>query len=200
MVSEIATVILAGGRSSRIGSYKPLLKLAGRPLISYAVEVARFTTDSPYILVSSPDQAKTLMNLDCTGKTTFLVDPEGSDGPFSVLASLSRIPEDLIFLMGCDTPFLEPRLPVILHHHLGDSSAVVPMWSNGYLEPLAALYRRKVLSEVRSVRSFRETLAKIGAKTVSIESLGVRPESFFNINTLSDLEEAELMIKILGEH
>jgi len=74
------------------------------------------------------------------------------------------------------------------------------MWSNGYLEPLAALYRRKVLSEVRSVRSFREILAKIGAKTVSIESLGVRPESFFNINTLSDLEEAELMLKILGEH
>lgn len=74
------------------------------------------------------------------------------------------------------------------------------MWSNGYLEPLAALYRKKALSEARSARSFREILVKIGAKTVSIETLGIRPESFFNINTLSDLKEGERMLKILGEH
>jgi len=200
LVRDIAVVILAGGRSSRVGSYKPLLKLACRPLISYAIETARFTTESPYIIVSSPDQAKALMHLDCVDKTTILVDPEGSDGPLSAVASLSRIYEDFIFLMGCDTPFLEPCLPIILHHHLGSSSAVVPMWSNGYLEPLAALYRRKVLSTARSSKSFREILVRIGAKTVSIEKLGIRPESFFNINTLSDLKKAELLLKILGKN
>ncbi|MCQ5363055.1 MAG: molybdenum cofactor guanylyltransferase [Candidatus Methanomethylicia archaeon] len=200
MVRDIAVVILAGGRSSRVGSYKPLLELAGRPLISYAIEFALFTTESPYIIVSSSAQAKTLMDLNCVGKTTIIVDPEGSEGPFSAVASLSRIHEDFIFLIGCDTPFLEPRLPIILHHHLGNSSGVVPMWPNGYLEPLAALYRRKVLSEVRSAKSFREILDIIGAKKVSIEKLGIRPESFFNINTLSDLKKAELFLNIFGKH
>ncbi|MCX8181696.1 MAG: molybdenum cofactor guanylyltransferase [Candidatus Methanomethyliaceae archaeon] len=195
MVLDIAAVILAGGRSSRIGSYKPLLKLAGRPLISYAIEIARFTAESPYILVSSPEQAEVLMQLECTDNATFLTDPEDSDGPFSVVKSLSKVNENLIFLMGCDTPFLERRLPLILHQHLGNSSAVVPMWPNGYLEPLAALYSKKSLSGIISAKSFREIVAKIGARTVEIGVLGVLPESFFNINTLSDLKKAELMLK-----
>ncbi|MDH5811591.1 MAG: molybdenum cofactor guanylyltransferase [Candidatus Methanomethylicaceae archaeon] len=195
MVHDIAVVILAGGRSSRIGGFKPLLKLAGRPLISYALEIARFTVSSPYILVSNQEQAIILKQLDCTENAKFLTDPEGSIGPYSVVKSSSKINEGLIFLMGCDTPFLDPRLPLILLHHIDNSPAVVPIWPNGYLEPLAALYRKKPLSEINFITSFREIVAKIGAKTVGIEVLGVQSKSFFNINTWSDLKKAELMLK-----
>lgn len=194
MVHDLAAVILAGGRSSRLGTFKPIVKLAGRPLISYAIEIAVFTS-KPYVLVSSHEQSEMIRGVIGERRATIINEPKETVRPFRFIAALSTIPEDLIFLMGCDTPFLDPRLPTLLLQHIGDSSAVVPVWSNGYLEPLAALYRKEPLSEINSATSFREILAKIDAKTVSIETLGVRPESFFNINTPSDLRKAQTMLR-----
>lgn len=123
MDNDIAILILAGGRSSRIGRFKPLIELAGRPLISYVMEIAKFTVDQPYILVSGSDQAKALAQAEGTDDAIFLTDPENCDGPLSAITSLPKIDGDLIFLMGSDTPFIEPRLPTILRKHI-DSSPV----------------------------------------------------------------------------
>ncbi|MGQ9759826.1 MAG: molybdenum cofactor guanylyltransferase [Candidatus Methanomethylicaceae archaeon] len=197
MVEEIATVILAGGRSSRFGEFKPTARLSTRPLISYAIEIARVSSPHPYILVSSKEQAETIRETIGSNDVIIMTEPEGVDQRLRIPASLSALSEVFIFLMGCDTPFLDPRLPLILRDRIGTSPAIIPIWPNGYLEPLAALYRRISLSGVGPISSFREIALKIGAKTVDMDALRVRPESFFNINTPSDLKRAEMILRTL---
>ncbi|MGC8935745.1 MAG: molybdenum cofactor guanylyltransferase [Candidatus Methanomethylicaceae archaeon] len=211
MVHEIAAVILAGGRSSRLGAFKPLVRLAGKPLICYSLEIASFTSE-PYIIVSNSAQSEAIMEVigkkrakiiveskerveEAEDHDTYHNNEENKDRPLHFTSAISRVYEDLIFLMACDTPFLDPLLPKLLSLHIGDSSAVVPAWPNGYLEPLAALYRKEPLSKMNSATTFRDLLFKIGARTVAIEILGVSPESFLNINTPSDLERAEAFLR-----
>ena len=49
--------ILAGGRSTRMGSDKALLNYAGRPLIAHAVAVLQDAGLTPHILGTRPDLA-----------------------------------------------------------------------------------------------------------------------------------------------
>ena len=48
---EIAAIVLAAGRSSRMGAHKLLLPLGGRPLLTYAVEAACASSTAPVVIV-----------------------------------------------------------------------------------------------------------------------------------------------------
>ncbi len=49
--TTIAAIVLAAGRSSRMGRHKLLLPLGGRPLVSYAVEAASASVADPVLIV-----------------------------------------------------------------------------------------------------------------------------------------------------
>ena len=50
---RVAAIVLAAGRSSRMGEHKLLLPLGGRPLVTYAVDAvsARLTTSELQLLI-----------------------------------------------------------------------------------------------------------------------------------------------------
>jgi molybdenum cofactor cytidylyltransferase len=49
--TTIAAIVLAAGRSSRMGRHKMLLPLGGRPLVSYSVEAASASEADPVLVV-----------------------------------------------------------------------------------------------------------------------------------------------------
>lgn len=53
--AKIAAIVLAAGRSSRMGAHKLLLPLGGRPLVSYAVGAALGSAASPVVVVLGHD-------------------------------------------------------------------------------------------------------------------------------------------------
>lgn len=198
MTDQIAVVVVAGGESTRLGTFKPLAPFKGRPLISWILDIAFEVSPNVYILLKNPEQASMLKDaLSGRGAKTILEPPEGPTYPASLTRCLSEVSENLIFLMGCDTPLLDPKLPRLLQDRMGSSSAAVPVWPNGYVEPLAALYRKCSLPQ-DEVKNMRELLRIMEAKLVKIEDLGVKPASFFNINSKEDLELAGIMLQILS--
>jgi len=193
---DIATVILAGGNSSRIKGFKPLIKLLGRPLILYSIDIAHHISKNCYIIVKNHRQYLRLKDIIENKNVHVIIEPKKTNGFHSLFSALSTINHEFLFLIGCDTPLLEPTLPFLLYRHIGDFPAVVPGWSDGKLEPLAALYRKECFLKDFVPHSFHEFLMKIGAKIIYIDDLKINPISFFNINTIKDLEKIEDYINI----
>jgi molybdopterin-guanine dinucleotide biosynthesis protein A len=94
----ISGYVLAGGRSSRMGTDKAFLQLAGKPLIAHAVAKLRRICADVHILGSSPalaDYAPLVpdLHLDC--------------GPVGgIEAALAHSPRDWNLILPVDVPFL----------------------------------------------------------------------------------------------
>jgi len=171
--------------------FKPLAQLGGRPLISYALDCASRAATSTYVLLKSQSQADRLQGIISGFSASVILDNITLSFPSSLVWSMRQVSEDMIFLMGCDTPFLDSRLPRLLLSRIGSSGAAVPAWPNGYAEPMMALYLRSRLPLGYAIPNMRSILQAMGACFVKIVDLGLDPESFLNINSPSDLRVAE---------
>lgn len=159
-------VILAGGRSSRIGEPKALLPLAGEPLL---VHVARALAPScdELLVVAAPAHAQPerlqhglrqalrsvarrwrslggRTRAELRPRVRLVHDASAHRGPVAGLArALAAARGDLAFVAACDAPFLSSALVARLFARASASAQpdlVIVRW-RGYLEPLVAVYR-----------------------------------------------------------
>jgi len=109
---QIAAVILAAGQSSRMGTNKLVLEIAGKPMLRRVAEAAIASRAHPVVAVLGndfPDVARTLDGLDVV-----LVDsPDFRDGISSSLrAGIAALPESVggaMILLG-DMPAMSASL------------------------------------------------------------------------------------------
>lgn len=194
----LAVAIAAGGDSRRFGRPKASALLGGAPLLSYSIKFAYEVSDSVYLLLRDRNQ---ISNLGISETPVIMYDCRSDSIASRIASSLRRIPEELIFLMGCDMPFLDTRLPGILVSKIGSHGVAVPAWSNGFIEPMAAVYSKSRLpggSSAKRIKSMRDLIAGCDPIFVSIENEGIPPASFFNINSPEDLMRAESALHSLA--
>lgn len=162
-----SAVILAGGRSSRIGTPKALLDLAGEPMLRHVARALAPSCDE-LLVVAAPSSAQPAAlreglarevralarrwpalhgaaRPDALRPRVRLVhDARPHLGPVSGLASaLARARGAVAFVAACDVPFLAPALVAALLERAEATphhDVVVPRW-RGYLEPLLTVYR-----------------------------------------------------------
>lgn len=196
MADQIAVVVVAGGESTELGTFKPLATLKGRPLISWTLDIALGISPNVYILLKNRGQESLLKEALGESCAKIIFEPAGENTfPASLAQSLSDLPQDLIFLMGCDTPMLNPRLPLLLHERIGSSSAAVPVWPNGNIEPFAALYRKASFPRAK-ISGMQELLKLMKVKYIKIDDLGIHPATFFKINSKEELDIAGIMMQM----
>ncbi|MEN3007438.1 MAG: NTP transferase domain-containing protein, partial [Candidatus Methanosuratincola petrocarbonis] len=166
----------------------------GATLLEYALQYAFGIGDEVYLLARDP--AGFPPSIFSDGRSPRLVlDDDHGGFPDRIVGSLRKIQGDLIFLMGCDMPFLDPRLPSVLLSKIGDHGAAVPAWQNGYLEPLAALYRASALPSRHGIPCVRKLCLMMDPVFVRMEDAGIPSWTFLNINTKEDLLQAELILR-----
>lgn len=185
--SDVTGIILAGGKSRRMGHEKGLVEFHGKPLIHYALKLLSQFTDHILISSSNPDYLKFGFEL--------VSDEISGQGPAAGLAaslSYSMTPWNLV--LACDLPFLESELIQNLFAQAENSLAVIPM-HNGVLEPLAALYHKDLAPVFEaSVYSGNLSLHKILA-TCKVNYLDAVPlirkfpQMFTNINSLKEIDQ-----------
>ena len=183
--SEITGIILAGGKSSRMGREKGLVEFQGKPLIQYGIDLLSQFTDRVLISSSNSDY----LNFGCETVPDEII----GQGPAAGLAAslkFSATPWNLV--IACDLPFLEPELILNLFTHVKNSMAVLPT-HDGVYEPLAALYHKDLSSIFEtSVYSGNLALHKILA-TCPVHYLNAEPlmrlypHLFSNFNTLNEI-------------
>ncbi|MCX6219991.1 MAG: molybdenum cofactor guanylyltransferase [Bacteroidia bacterium] len=132
--SDITGILLAGGKSSRMGQEKGLVEFRGKPLIQYGIELLSSFTDRIVIGSSNSDYQ--------TFGCELIPDEVTGLGPAAGLAAVlknSSTPWNIV--LACDLPFLEGEFIEKLLNAASNYQAVVPI-HNGNMEPLAALYHR----------------------------------------------------------
>jgi len=178
----VTTVILAGGKGSRIGGDKGLRLLHGRPLIAWVLDVIQ--AQSGEVLLSA--NGEEYSNFDCP---VIFDQPSGWAGPLAGLQSaLSRAQYDWVASVPCDTPFLPKDLIEKLLAAAGSTEAAVAV-VKGRRQPVIALYRKNVLAKLDAYLAAGER--KVGDWLDSLQINEVvfdDAEAFININTQEELE------------
>jgi len=129
-------VLLAGGRSSRMGADKAMLVFQGRPLAAGPLEVLRSVAG--HVVVASGD-GKRLGWLEAEGVEQ-VADPVPDAGPLSgLVAGLECARTPLVAVLAVDMPFASAAVLRLLARLWDGHDAVVPVTEAG-LEPLHAVY------------------------------------------------------------
>jgi len=183
----VTGVILAGGKSARMGHNKSLLPYRGKPLIASIYQVMAELFRDVVVVTNDPADYDFL---PCPKTADIHV---GKGSMAGVHAGLSWSATRWIFVVGCDMPFIEPRLVRYLAARLGDEAALVPQSAAG-LEPLHAFYSRDALPLLDAALSSArvrliDILAQLPAKVIpAAEIAAISPDyrSFVNLNTPED--------------
>ncbi|MEB3279348.1 MAG: molybdenum cofactor guanylyltransferase [Lyngbya sp.] len=191
--SAIAALILAGGKSSRMGRDKALIEWEGKPFLTRVCQVAGCCCSSVYVLTSWPERYRDIVS----ESVQFL--PESSpvgQGPLVALTDgLTQIDAEWVLLLACDLPQLQPEILQDWMSQLTEVSqstlAVVPRQESGW-EPLCGFYRRTALTALQAFiqqggRSFQTWLSQVPVHPLRLGQT-ITP-MLFNCNTPQDLRE-----------
>lgn len=192
MGSRIAAsaVVLAGGRSSRMGTEKAALRFGDSTLLGRIVaELATVFDD--IVIVASPHGE---VALHPESPVTLIRDEREYEGPAGALArGLAAARHDSAFGCACDLPMLSARVASAMVSMLGGYDAVIAE-VGGNLQPLHAAYRRRCAAAfdamiARGVKRLRAIAGEVRVRTLAEdEARAIDPDlaSFANINTPED--------------
>ena len=188
---SIAALVLAGGKSSRMGRDKALIPWHGVPLLQRTCKVANECCPQVYILTPWPDRYRSFLS----PKYRFLPESKPSNGPLVGLADgLAQVNSDWVLLLACDMPLLETVIIQLWINKLyiipKDTLALVPKQADRW-EPLCAFYRKEALPELQQFlhqggRSFQSWFERIPVQAIPIGELAAKMLS--NCNTHEDLD------------
>jgi len=137
-----AGVVLAGGRSSRMGTPKAALEWHGSTLLGRTAGIVARAVNGPVVVVSAAGQDPP----DLPKQATVVEDPRQGKGPVqgiaAGLAALSGQAE-AAFISSTDLPFLHPvfiRRVLRVLDERDDTDVALPV-VRGFPQPLAAGYR-----------------------------------------------------------
>ena len=195
-------VVLAGGRSQRMGRSKCRMELSGRPLFEYPV-LALDGLCSRCIVVEN-ERSSDSCNVPCT----VVQDLVAGAGPLGgIYTGLAASDSWLNLVVAGDMPYASPQLAAAMEAYaLHDGLDIVYPNIDGLLEPLFAIYSKRVVSVARALldagrHSVRELFAGARLRVGVVDRQFVmrydrKLMSFFNVNTPDDLIMARLMMHV----
>ena len=191
MLPDLTVAILAGGKSSRMGTDKSFVRVLGRPLIEDVLAQVAGIGAETIILTNRPDDYRTL---GVPLFTDVLPDKGALGGIYTALHSSSQ---PYTLCVACDMPFVVHPLLDYLISLIPEGDAVVPRL-NGEAEPFRAIYSRACLAPIRAaldagkmrVISFFPDVRVRFVDAAEMDRFDPQHLSFFNVTTPEDLEQA----------
>jgi Molybdopterin-guanine dinucleotide biosynthesis protein A len=188
-------VVLAGGKSERMGRDKAFLVHRGKPFVFLVVRSALEVAEKVVVCIGNKNKEDFLRVLP--NGVLVVNDSVNFGTPLSgIFTGFTLLKQGYCAVVACDMPLLKKQLLVHLFELAKGYDAAVPLWKDGALEPLLAVYRiEATLSAIkhavkRGEFSPRQVVLHLkNVRYVDIEELrAVDPklESFLNINTPED--------------
>ena len=146
-MADAAGIVLAGGRSSRMGRPKAALEWHGSTLLRRVSGVVGRAVGGPVIVVRAPGQELPPLPAD----VRVVEDAREGRGPLQGLAAglaAARDEADAAYASSTDVPLLHPRFVRRVVDALEDDVDVVLPEVGGFPQPLAAVYRTELADVV----------------------------------------------------
>jgi molybdopterin-guanine dinucleotide biosynthesis protein A len=188
--ADVTAFILAGGKSTRMGTDKAFVEYDGRTLLVRTLDLARSVTADVRIVGSAEKFA---------AFAPVVEDIFRDSGPLGGIHAALRVsPSELNLMLAVDTPFISPAfLRYLIQQAQGarEATVVVPR-SGGVRQPLCAVYSREFASAAESAlragrnridRLFDEVRTRV-IEQEELEGAGFSSALFRNLNTPEELE------------
>jgi molybdopterin-guanine dinucleotide biosynthesis protein A len=194
-LTSCAGVVLAGGKSERMGTEKAALPIGGEALLTRIVRRLRLALPAVYIVGPSHLTA-------FTPETPVFPDDFPGLGPLGGLSTaLTHVSSQHIFVVGCDMPFVAPALVGAMARYASAQleADVVALRTARGVEPLHAVYTTMcalLVQERIAAADGRSLVALLGGLRVKElpASIVARYDptglSTFNANSPEDWREA----------
>ena len=193
VMQPITGIILAGGKSSRMGSDKALLPINGVPMLRLVCDRALSICDRIYVVTPWRERYQHIIPARCQ----FIdeVQPQGeANAPILGFAQgLAQVTTEWVLLLACDLPQLQVDVLQEWVKQLDNCSAIalLPRHAKGW-EPLCGFYHRDsltILTEFINTgeRSFQHWLQQQTVQVLTIPNA----QMLFNCNTPDDVVAME---------
>jgi molybdopterin-guanine dinucleotide biosynthesis protein A len=189
-----SAVILAGGKSKRLGQDKALLRVEGQTLLARTVHTLAALSDDLVVVANHPDRYGTL------ALPVRLVPDErpGFGSLMGIYSGLRAARQPHVLVVACDMPFLNMDLLRFMLSLAHGQDVVVPRLGD-FLEPLHAIYSRACLLPIagqleqkrRQIIGFFDQVRVRYVEEDEIDRFDPQHLSFMNVNTPQDWERVQ---------
>src|SRR4051794_27364230 len=216
-MAETAGIVLAGGRSTRMGSPKAALEWHGSTLLRRITGIVGRAVDGPVVVVRAPGQALPAL----PDGVEVVDDARGGRGRLQGLSAglaAVRAEAPAAYASSTDVPLLHPRFVRCVVAALDDATDIVLPEVGGFPQPLAAVYRtelvdlvERLIAEDRMRPAFlfeacrvRRLDAEALLADAALAALDPGLESVLNLNEPADYDAArarpapEVTVRVFG--
>lgn len=195
VIGEVSGVVLAGGKSKRMGMDKRHLSVHGKPLLDRVTSVLLELFPEVLLVLAEEDISK---QDDRIRIVTDLVPGCAAVGGLYTGLYHSRHPH--VFVVACDMPFINPAVIELFLQKVDATDIVLAQLVTG-LQPLHGLYSKhcqpflKAMIDARDLRlqniADQQGLAVHRISEAEIKPLDPQLLSFLNLNSPADIELAQ---------
>jgi molybdopterin-guanine dinucleotide biosynthesis protein A len=192
---EVTGIILAGGKSARMGTDKGLQELCGKPLISYTIQVLSELCST--ILISTSSDVYRSFGYQTVADEIPGIGPMG--GIYSALKQ-SKTRKNLV--LSCDLPFVSVELLSYILNNSQGYQVAVPWEGDQHYEPLCGFYNLSILDQMNIYIQNNNYKLPDLFETITINRLIINnkldfysEDLFLNVNSNHDLALAENLMK-----
>ncbi len=196
---NVTGVVLAGGKSRRMGEDKRFLTVGEETLLTRTTSVMAKLFSEVLIVIAQDSPPLTVSG--CMVHRDLIADCGSLGGLYTGLAKATK---DRVFVVACDMPFLNPGMIRWFVDRDPAADIVMARLPTG-LQPLHALYSKRALPVLERMVTTHALKIQQIASEPSLQTTVVLPtewgerdalaQSFQNVNTPADLEAARAAIR-----
>jgi len=181
--NNITGIILAGGKSSRMGSDKGLVRLNGKPFIAHIIAILKPLVKD--VIIVSNNSAYDVFNLK---RVNDIIE---NSGPLAGLhTGLFHSETESNLVLSCDIPLISAAVLEKLIRNSDDRFEIVQIKSQDKTMPLIALYKKQCMHLClellqKGEKRLRTAVQQFKTKTINLDS--ELDQDVFNINTTQQL-------------
>lgn len=196
MITDVTGVLLAGGKSRRMGEDKRFLLVGGQPLYERSLAALRLIFQEVRIVIAQD-------SLPLPSDVPVLRDLVPNCGTLGgIFTGLKEAGTAHIFTVACDMPFLNPMVIRYLVSLKNQADAVIVRLRHG-VQPTHAVYSRQCLPvfeemvgagrlKVQDIVGHRSLAVRV-VEYDELREIDPEGHSFLNVNTPADLEAVRLL-------
>lgn len=195
MNTRLSAMILTGGSSSRFGSDK------SQAVVGQLTLVENLLSSLPpdlEIVIVGPQMKTTSRAVTYTRE-----DPAGGGPVAAIDAGLAWVKTEFVVILATDMPFASRIVDALIGNFPDTEDATIPLDSEGFRQPLCALYRTDALSRALlqlggiQGQSVRKLISMLVVKELSLDDDLRR--ILIDVDTPSDLDRATSLSKEFTE-
>jgi molybdopterin-guanine dinucleotide biosynthesis protein A len=190
----MGAIVLAGGKSTRMGTSKALLPFGPETMLQRVVRILGDLVSS-IVVVAAPNQELPPL----PEHVIRTQDEREGRGPLEgIRTGLKALPTevDAAYITSCDVPLLVPGFVTEMFDR-AEGYEIAVMEIDGFPHPLSAVYRRSVLPEVEDLLAHDRLrpfflFERVNTRRVKPEEIASDPElrTLRNLNTPEDYQKA----------